>query len=106
MLALTGCGGDDGNGTRGTGGGDGGDFAASLSAFCMNVAPCFNGTAQACINYYENVMPIYFDIDSKCEAALLSYFECGAPKTCDEVLAGACYGLYDTVFYEDCTPLQ
>jgi hypothetical protein len=117
MLALTGCGGDGGGGaagtggngtggTGGTGGGDGGDFDASLNAFCMNVAPCFNRTAQACINYYDSVMPIYYNIDAECEAALLSYFNCGAPKTCDEVLAGACYELYDAVFYEHCTPLQ
>ncbi|MBW1757911.1 MAG: hypothetical protein JRG67_04735 [Deltaproteobacteria bacterium] len=113
MLALTGCGGDGGTGgtggtagNGGTGGGDGGNFDASLSAFCMNVASCFGYTAQECTNYYNNVMPNYYDIDSECEAALISYFDCGASKTCNEVLAGACDDLYDAVFYEHCTPLQ
>ncbi|MBW2551557.1 MAG: hypothetical protein JRE73_12520, partial [Deltaproteobacteria bacterium] len=84
MLALTGCGGDGGTGgtggtagNGGTGGGDGGNFDASLSAFCMNVASCFGYTAQECTNYYNNVMPNYYDIDSECEAALISYFDCG-----------------------------
>ena len=99
-LALTGCGGDGGNG------GDGGDFDASLNAFCMNVAPCYGYTAQECTDYYNNEMPKYYNIDSGCEAALISYFDCGASKSCDEVLAGACDDLYDAVFYEDCTPLQ
>jgi hypothetical protein len=112
MLALTGCGGDGGNGgtggngTGGTGGGGGGNFDASLAAFCMNSWPCFDLTVAGCINYYNEVMPIYYDIDSDCEAALLSYFDCGASTSCNELLAGACDGLYDAVFYEHCTPLQ
>lgn len=105
MLALTGCGGDGDNGDGGTGGGDGGDFDASLNAFCMNTAACWDGTVQGCVNYYENTMPIYYDIDAECEAALISYFDCGAPKTCAEIRAGACFDLYDAVFYEHCSPL-
>jgi len=111
MFALTGCGDDGGGGTGGSGasggsgGSGGGNFDASLNAFCMNAAPCFGYTVQACINYYNEVMPIYYDIDSDCEAALLTYFECGTPKTCDELLAGACDNEYDAVFYEDCSPL-
>jgi hypothetical protein len=90
----------------GTGGGDGGDFDASLAAFCMNVAPCYGYTAQECTDYYNNEMQNYYNIDSECEAALLSYFDCGAPKTCPEIRAGACDAEWDAVFYEDCTPLQ
>lgn len=116
MLALTGCGGDGGNGgagtggngmggTGGTGGGDGGNFDASLAAFCVSW-PCFNLTVAGCINYYTEVMPINYDIDAECEAALLSYFDCGASKSCNEVLAGACDDLYDAVFDVHCTPLQ
>ena len=117
MLALTGCGGDGGNGdggnggngmggNGGTGGGDGGNFDASLNAFCMNAAPCFGYTAQECTNYYNNVMPDYYNIDSQCEAALISYFDCGASKTCNEVLRGACDDEYYAVFDDHCTPLQ
>jgi len=117
MLALTGCGGDGGNGgggsggngmggDGGTGGGDGGNFDASLNAFCMNAAPCFGYTAQECTNYYNNVMPNYYNIDSECEAGLISYFDCGASKTCNEVLSGACDDEYYAVFDDHCTPLQ
>jgi hypothetical protein len=106
MLALTGCGGDDGNGTGGTGGGDGGDFDASLNAFCMNAAPCFGYAAQECIDYYNNDTPNNYNVDGECEAALISYFDCGASKSCDDLLAGACDAEYDAVFYEHCTPLQ
>jgi hypothetical protein len=58
-----------------------------------------------CINYYTNVMPIYYDIDSECEAALLTYFECGTPKTCAEVVGGACDDEYNAVFYDHCDAL-
>jgi hypothetical protein len=108
MLALTGCGGDDGNGTGGTGGtggGDGGNFDASLNAFCMNVAPCYGYTAQECIDYYNNDLPNKYNVDGECEAALISYFECGASKTCNEVLAGACDDEYYAAFDDHCDVL-
>ena len=117
MLALTGCGDDGGGGTGGsgasggsggsggTGGSDGGNFDASLNAFCMKVGPCFGYTAQACINYYTNVMPNNYNIDAECEAALITYFECGAPKTCDDLVAGACDDEYYAVFDDYCDEL-
>jgi len=92
-LALTGCGGD------GTGGGDGGDFDASLNAFCMNSAPCFDYTAAECIDYYTNETPKYYDIDSECEAGLITYFDCGATKTCDQILVqGVCDDEYNALW--------
>ena len=98
MLALTGCG-DDG------GGGDGGNFDASLNAFCMNSAPCFDYTAAECIDYYTNETPKYYDIDSECEAGLITYFDCGASKTCNQLLAGDCDDEYYAWFQVHCTPL-
>jgi len=96
MLALTGCGDDNGGnggeGGNGGGGGTGGtapDFTASLDAFCMNVAPCFDYTAAACTAYYVAVNN--YNNSSSCTAALISYFDCGATKTCNEILVdGAC----------------
>ena len=104
-LALTGCGDDGGGGSGGAGGSGGGNFDAALNAFCMNVAPCFGYTVELCINYYESVMPIYYDINAECEAALLTYFECGTPKTCAEVVGGACDDEYNAVFYDHCDAL-
>ena len=114
MLALTGCGGDGGNGgggnggggDGGTGGGDGGNFDASLNAFCMKVASCYGYPAQECVDYYNNVLPDYYNIDSECEAALISYFDCGASNTCGQIDAGACDDEYYAVFDDHCTPLQ
>jgi hypothetical protein len=113
MLALTGCGDDGGGGTGGngtggtggTGGGDGGNFDASLKAFCMNAAPCFGETVAGCIDYYTNETPKNYNIDSECEAGLITYFDCGAPKTCDQLIAGACDDEYYAWFEDHCTPL-
>ena len=88
MLALTGCGDDDGNGA-GTGGAGGGgaDFDASLNAYCMK-APCFDYTAEVCIDYY-NALNVYND-NANCTALLISYFDCGATKTCNQLFQGDC----------------
>jgi hypothetical protein len=104
-LALTGCGDDGGGGTGGSGGSDGGDFDASLNAFCMNVAPCYGYTAQACINYYKDDLPNNYNVDAECEAALITYFDCGAPKTCDQIQAGACDAEYYAAFDDHCDAL-
>lgn len=99
-LALTGCGSSDGGngggtgGTAGSGGSGGdGDFANSLSAFCMSVASCWGYTAQECTFYYNQVNDS--NDSPQCTAALISYFDCGAGKNCDQVLGGAC----DTEYY-------
>ena len=101
MLALTGCGGDGGGGNGGAGGiggaggapgnggagGGGADFDASLNAYCMK-APCFDYTAEVCIDYY-NALNVYND-NANCTALLISYFDCGATKTCNQLFQGDC----------------
>jgi hypothetical protein len=105
MLALTGCSGDGAGGNGGAGGiggaggaggnggagGGGADFNASLNAYCMK-APCFDVTAQYCIDYYNDVNN--YNNNAQCTALLISYFDCGATKTCDQLLAGACDNEY------------
>ena len=94
-LALSGCGGD---------GGTSEDFAASLRAFCMNVdAPCWGYTVEYCTAYYNEV--VAYNDDAECTAALISYFNCGATKTCEEIFAGACDDEYDVVWYGACEEL-
>lgn len=94
-LALSGCGGD---------GGANGDFDASLSAFCMNVdAPCWGYSVEYCTAYYNAVNA--YNADAQCTAALISYFNCGATKTCDEIFAGACYDEYDAAWDDACYEL-
>ena len=97
MLALTGCGDDDGNGA-GTGGAGGGgaDFDASLNAYCMNAAPCFDYTAETCINYY-NAVNNYND-NAQCTAAQITYFDCGATKACNQLFQGACDDEYSALW--------
>ncbi len=111
-LALTGCGSDGGaaGGTGGTGatggtggtGGDG-DFATSLSAFCMNAAPCWGYTPEECAGYYNQVNEV--NNDAQCTAALISYFDCGAAETCDDILAGACDAEYYAVWDGTCSEI-
>ena len=97
MLALTGCGDDDGNGA-GTGGAGGGgaDFDASLNAYCMK-APCFDYTAEVCNDYY-NALNVYND-NARCTALLISYFDCAATKTCNQLLySDACLNEYNAAW--------
>ena len=106
MLALTGCSGDGGGGNGGAGGiggaggagGNGGagggadDFDASLTAYCMK-ATCFEYSVQAC-NYYYNAVNDY-NANANCTALLISYFDCAATKTCNQLLySDACLNEY------------
>ena len=108
MLALTGCGDDNGGnggeGGNGGGGGTGGtapDFAASLDAFCMNIAPCSDYfTVAGCTAYYVAVNN--YNNSSSCTAALISYFDCSATKTCEEIFYDyACLDEYNVVWGEE-----
>ena len=91
MLALTSCGGDGGNsGTGGTGGNGGNSLSGALQAFCMNFVECRSelfDTVQDCLDYYNNDIFPYYNIENAdCEAAFLSYFNCGAALPCEEIM--------------------
>ena len=79
MLPLTGCGGDGGGSSTG------GTLDDALQAFCMKLVDCFPRyyTMQGCLNYYDSVFPD--NISSNCEAALVSYFNCGTALSCSEL---------------------
>ena len=110
MLALTGCSTGDGDpngtggtagsggtagtggtagsggtaGTGGTGGGPSDEVTAALDAWCMNAADCpdLGYTDKAdCVRYInEN---FYIDAgDPVCDAAAISYLECGVNLNC------------------------
>lgn len=98
-LALTGCGGDgDGGGMGGTGGDS--QFDTSLSAWCMSVgASCYGYTVQACTAYYNVVNDS--NNDPQCTAALISYFDCGATKNCDQIYEDACLAEYAAIWDSD-----
>ena len=105
MLALTGCGGDaatNGTGgsgaTGGAGGNGGGGLANALSTFCMKVAGCYeNYTVEECTNYYDTVFPP--NLDSNCEAAIISYFNCGTALSCEELMmySNSCDDEFDAI---------
>ena len=113
-LALTGCGetgspndfgGSGGSGgTSGTGGSGGtggmsgtggsggtnGTLAASLEAFCMKLVDCFPdspyySTTEGCVSVLTADYGLDGPISSECEAAAISYFQCGTPLTCQEL---------------------
>ncbi len=99
-LALTGCGetaSPDGffgtggtSGTGGTGGtgGTNGTLVGSLEAFCLKLVECFPdyyAGAETCVNYITTTYGLGGEISSECEAAAISYFQCGAPLTCPEL---------------------
>ncbi len=117
MLALTGagCGDDGGNtgatggsgATGGTGGTPGDGLANALSAFCMKVAECYADTVRECLDYYNNDIFPYYDIDSNCEAAIISYFDCGAALSCPEMMADPnnCDDEFDAIF-DVCDPIM
>jgi hypothetical protein len=96
-LALTGC----------TDDGGGGDLASSLLAFCMNVDSCYVGTTTGeCIDtFYNNYRP-YIDLDADCEAALISYLDCGTKLSCPEMMAtnNRCDPLFDAAV-DECEPV-
>jgi hypothetical protein len=108
-LALTGCGETDSpegflgtggtpgtggsGGTAGTGGtsgtgGTNGTLAGSLEAFCLKLVDCFPGyyaNADACVSGITAGYGLGGGVSSECEAAAISYFQCGAPLTCQEL---------------------
>jgi len=114
MLALTGCGGDgDTNGTGGsgatggTGGSPGAGLNATLEAWCMKLVdecnytyPGVVTTAEECVTFFNTYLLAYYNIDATCEAAFVSYFNCGAALSCPELLAdsNSCDSQYDAVF--------
>lgn len=75
-------------GTSGTGGTNGTTLASSLEAFCMKLIDCFPGyyddTAD-CVSYLTTAYALDGPISSECEAAAISYFQCGAALTCPEL---------------------
>jgi hypothetical protein len=90
MLAVTGCGDDDGNGggsggtggmggTGGSGGGSGGDFCMTLCGACGGdqVAEC----TSACDSYTQD-LPGFIDIDS-CPDEADAWGECLGANSCD-----------------------
>jgi hypothetical protein len=94
MLTLTGTGcGDDSGGTSAA-------LKNALSAFCMKVAECYAETVQECRDYYNDEIFPYYDIDSNCEAAMISYLDCGAALSCDEMMAdsNSCDDEFDAIF--------
>lgn len=123
VLALTGCGGDSSpNGTGGSGanggtggsaanggtggsganggtGGNGGNgLADALNAFCMRVADCYaEYTAQDCIDYYNTIFPS--ELSAACQAAIISYFDCGIELSCDELAmySNSCDDVFDAI---------
>ncbi len=86
-----GTGGSSGTGgTSGTGGSGGtnGTLAGSLEAFCLKVVECFPSyytTSQECVSYLSTYYGLDGPISAECEAAAISYFQCGAPLTCQEL---------------------
>jgi hypothetical protein len=47
-----------------------------------------------CINYYNELND--YNADANCTAALLTYFDCGATKSCNEILV---QGVCDDEYY-------
>jgi hypothetical protein len=94
-LALTGCG-DDGD--------SGGAYSGALRDFCMKGAECFEYSVDECIDYYESIISDY-NLTSSCDAAITSYFSCGAALTCEELGTenNSCTDEYYAIF-DDCVP--
>ena len=92
-LTLAGCGGDSNGGSGGSGGtagagGGTGDLESALNAWCMKLVDCFPGYydgVQECVNYVSEYYGIIGNISPACEAAAVSYFDCGARLSCEEL---------------------
>jgi hypothetical protein len=118
-LVLTGCGSDGGNtagtggtagsggsgGSAGTGGtgGIGGALAESLEAFCVKLVECFPAyydSTQECVAYLSAYYPIGGGVSATCEAAIVSYLDCGTQLSCDELYAysNSCDDEFDAVY--------
>jgi hypothetical protein len=97
-FALGGCGG---------GGGDAGGLEGALKKFCMNVDRCYAGTTtQDCMEiFYHDYLP-YIYVDADCEAAMISYLDCGATLSCIEMRASTnrCDRLFDAAV-DACEPV-
>ena len=94
VLTLTGTGcGDDSGGTSTA-------LKNALSAFCMTVAECYADTVRECLDYYNNDIFPYYDIDSSCEAGLISYLDCGAALSCEGMMAdpNSCDDEFEAIF--------
>jgi len=105
MLALTGCGSNGGDGAGGSGGSGGSSLEASIRAFCMNAVECFTGyTLDECINYYNSLVTDY-NLTPACEAAAISYLDCGAALSCAEFSSddNSCSDEFDAID-EHCVP--
>lgn len=70
-------------GASGVGGSSGGDLANAISQFCMRRVECMlDEDLQYCISVYEY---LFSDGDAACQAAAISYFECGLALPCDQI---------------------
>lgn len=63
---------------------DGNGLAAALQAFCMKRVECFGYALEVCVDY-RNPLIAALDLTPVCEAAITSYFNCGAALSCSEV---------------------
>ena len=87
-LALTGCGETDSPGGSSGTGGTNGTLAGSLEAFCLKLVECFPvdyANAEACVSGLTTYYDLGGGVSSECEAAAISYFQCGAALTCQEL---------------------
>lgn len=56
----------------------------------MKLVECFPdsvyySTTEGCVNYLTAYYGLEGPLTDECEAAAISYFQCGAPLTCDEL---------------------
>jgi hypothetical protein len=54
----------------------------------MRLVECFPGdydNTEDCVTYLTTAYGLDGPISSECEAAAISYFQCGAPLTCQEL---------------------
>jgi len=69
-------------------GGGNGSLTASLQAFCVKLVECFPGyyqSAEQCTNYLINYYGFDGEVSAACEAAAISYFDCGTQLSCPEL---------------------
>jgi len=88
-LALTGCGSDSPSA-----------LGESINAFCMNVVGCFpDYTLGDCTAYYSDLLGNY-NLSSTCQAALATYFNCGAALSCEELelYNNSCDDEFDAIY--------
>lgn len=105
VVALTGCGGDGDNGGTGA-------LRDALQAFCMKIVDCYSAmypdyTVQDCVNFYNDERLANYNIDASCEAAAISYFNCGTGLSCQEIMAdsNSCDDEFYAIF-DACEPVM